>query len=147
RFLDVDGNPSNLSPVSDALQAGTVTHHDAPTDAQGNPIIAPVQPTLPPGIFVQSASTGFSPGQPELGYFEFKGAKSLTISNLDGPTEAPGHVTRRQILRNTSGQTLVFYVEVDTTDLAATSFTLTKVDGDLAAGEAVPLYDTQGNSL
>lgn len=61
-------------------------------------------------------------------------------TNLPVPTQPT--VVRRQILRNTDGQTETFYVDIDTTDLASTSLSSTREDDDLATQEAVPLFDT-----
>lgn len=88
RFVDEDGNFSNLSPVSN-----TVT-------ATGN--------------------------------------STVVFDNVAAPTESK--VVRRQILRNTAGQFLSFYIDIDTTDLSATSFSSTKTDDDLKAQSAVSLF-------
>jgi hypothetical protein len=90
RYIDADGNYSNLSPVSDVVTAtgnGTVLYSDVPvsTDAK---------------------------------------------------------VIGRQILRNTAGQFLVFYVDIATTDLTKTSFESTRTDSSLRSRPAVPLYNT-----
>lgn len=61
-------------------------------------------------------------------------------SNLPVPTQPT--IARRQILRNTDGQADVFYVDIDTTDLASTTLTSDRDDDELAAQEAVPLFDT-----
>ena len=61
------------------------------------------------------------------------------------PTQA--NVVRRQILRNTSGQASVFYVDIDTADLASTTFVSTNFDSTLLANTAVPIFDTAGNAL
>ncbi len=96
RFIDDDGNPSNLSPVSAEI--------------------------------------------------DVVGVNTFTYSNLAVPTQAK--VTRKQILRNTAGQNLTYYVDIDTTDVAATTLTSTIQDDTLLAQqEAVPLFDSQGNSL
>lgn len=95
RFIDVDENPSNLSPVTvaNALSAKA----------------------------------------------------TITYSNLDAPTEAK--VSRRQILRNTAGQTRTFYVDVDTEDLYATTATSTRTDSQLRLQDPVPLLDTYSRDL
>ncbi len=69
------------------------------------------------------------------------GVSSLTYSSVAVPTEAK--VARRQILRNTDGQTTTFYVDVDTTDLIATSFVTTRGDQSLLTQEAVPILDIE----
>lgn len=70
---------------------------------------------------------------------------TVTYSGVELPTEPK--VARRQILRNTSGQTAVFYIDVDTTDLSSTSFASTNDDTLLAARTPVPLFDSDGSPL
>jgi hypothetical protein len=53
----------------------------------------------------------------------------------------PSRIVRRQILRNAAGSLLIFYVDIDTTDLTSTSFTSVKDDDALRASEIVPLFD------
>jgi hypothetical protein len=89
RFVDADGNVSNLSPVSNTLTA-------------------------------DSNST-------------------IVYTNVQAPTE--DKVVRRQLLRNTTGQFLVFYVDVDTTDLSSSTFSSTNTDANLRNLTAVPLFD------
>lgn len=66
-------------------------------------------------------------------------------TNLPTPTE--GTVTRRQILRNTAGQFNVFYVDIDTTDIASTSLSSTRADASLAAQESQLIIDASAGSL
>jgi hypothetical protein len=74
------------------------------------------------------------------------GGTTVTYTAIPVPTEPK--VVRRQILRNTSGQTAVFYVDVDTTDCTSTGpFTSTKDDSTLAAQTAVSLFDIDGRPL
>lgn len=89
RFVDEDGNVSNLSPLSNTIE-------------------------------------------PE-------GVSTIVYTNVQAPTESK--VVRRQILRNTSGQLLTFYVDIDTTDLSASTFSSTKTDEQLRVETAVPLFD------
>jgi len=56
-------------------------------------------------------------------------------------------VARRQILRNTNGQTNVFYVDVDTTDLTTDTFLSLRTDSELQSQEPVALFDAESNSL
>lgn len=95
RFIDRDGNPSNLSPISNSVTAslaGLVMYTNVPLN--------------------------------------------------DDPK-----VERVQLLRNTSGQASVYYVDVDSTDLTGTTFTSAFTDSQLQVQEAVPLFDTFGNSI
>lgn len=89
RFVDNEGNVSNLSPVSDSVDLTTVA--------------------------------------------------TITYTSIEQSTDPK--VVRRQILRNTDGQLLVFYVDVDSDDLSATSLTSTKTDSQLRSGTAVPLFN------
>ena len=73
------------------------------------------------------------------------GATTLTYSNV--PTSDDPRVRRRQLLRNTDGQLRTFYIDIDTADLTATTFTTTKTDADLQAGTAVPVVDNEGDDL
>ncbi len=99
RFVDREGNPSDLSPVS----AGT------------------------------------------LGYANIT---SVTYSNVPVPTGLyAGKVFRRQVLRNTLGETGTFYVDIDTLDLTSTTLVSTTGDNLLAGGEPVPLVDDLGNAF
>ncbi len=70
---------------------------------------------------------------------------TITYTNVEAPTD--DKVTIRQILRNTAGQTAVFYVDVETTDLAATTFASVKTDTLLQAEEAVSLLDEDSRPL
>jgi hypothetical protein len=72
-------------------------------------------------------------------------AYGITYTNVAVPTQV--NVVRRQILRNSSGQADVFYVDVDTTDLVATTFASTQFDPLLTAGTSVPIFDNDGNAL
>ncbi len=95
RYVDIDNNVSNLSPVSNSL-------------------------------VVVSRSQ---------------------IDYTGVPTTMDSRVVKRQIIRNTSGQNSVYYVDVETTDLSATTFTSTQTDSLLATNEAVALFDNAGVSL
>jgi len=93
RFLDADGNVSNLSPVSTEVTADEAT--------------------------------------------------TVTYTNVPVPTE--GNIVRRQILRNTAGQFLTFYVDIDTTNLFDSTFTSVRTDEELRLQFPVPLFDDQLN--
>ncbi len=72
-------------------------------------------------------------------------AGQIDYTSVQVPTESK--VVYRQILRNTDGQTAVFYVDVETTDLVSTTFSSTNSDADLQAEEAVALFDDQDRLL
>lgn len=73
------------------------------------------------------------------------GIATITYTNVPVPTDTK--VQRRQILRNTAGQAAVFYVDVDTTDLASTTFTSTRSDNNLSAQVSQAILDQDGNPL
>lgn len=74
------------------------------------------------------------------------GVERVNYSGIPLPSEA--RVSRRQILRNTDGQTATFYVDIDTMDLAATEGLFSTLsDDDLSAQEAVPLLAADGSPL
>lgn len=110
RWLDADGNPSNLSPISNTIS----TIQDSPTPAEGE-------------------------------VAEVIGAETIEYSNV--PITDNERVVRVQILRNTNGQTRVFYVDVDSTDLTGDTFSSALTDSELSAQEIVPLFDADGRSI
>jgi hypothetical protein len=70
-------------------------------------------------------------------------AANYTYTNVPVPTDPK--VVRRQILRNTDGQTATFYVDVDTADIVSTSFSSANTDAQLQANEAVPILRPDGS--
>lgn len=95
RFVDSEGNVSNLSPISNEVDV----------------------------------------------------ADALSIDYTNVPLTEEGRVTRRQIIRNTSGQASTYFVDIDTTDLVSTSFSSTLDDATLGTQEAVVLLDTNNNVI
>lgn len=91
RFLDGDGNVSNLSPVSNTATATNNT--------------------------------------------------TAVYSNVAVPES--DNVVIRQILRNTAGQALTFYVDIETTNLFETDFTSALTDSELRLREPVALFDPE----
>lgn len=71
--------------------------------------------------------------------------QAVLYGNVIGTSDA--RVVRKQILRNTSGQATVYYVDVDTTNVAGANFSSTNTDSQLAANEPVALFDELGQSL
>jgi hypothetical protein len=69
----------------------------------------------------------------------------VAYANVPSPLDQK--VRRRQILRNTSGQTRTFYVAIDTEDLASPFFVDALSDDQLATQEAVPILDTDLSPL
>ena len=73
---------------------------------------------------------------------------SIRYTNLDRPIESgQERVVRRQILRNTAGQTSVFYVDIDTGDLSSDHLSSGRVDEELSTQEAQALFATDGTAL
>lgn len=93
RFVDADGNFSNLSPVSIEVTVASVL--------------------------------------------------TITYTGVEIPQEAK--IVSRQILRNTAGQADTYYVDVDTTDLGASTFSSTKTDALLSAETEVPIFNPDGS--
>jgi hypothetical protein len=79
---------------------------------------------------------------PLAGPVTLSAAGQVDYTNVPTPTEAK--VRYRQIVRNTAGQTQVFYVDVETDDLTSSSFSSELTDTLLQAQEAVALYDSDG---
>lgn len=73
------------------------------------------------------------------------GVLQIDYSSVDIPTSS--QVVSRQILRNASGNTSSYYLDITTTDLTATTFTSTKTDATLTAQTLVPIVDSEGNDL
>lgn len=67
--------------------------------------------------------------------------KRIVYSQVPTPTETK--VRSRQILRTLSGNSAVAYVDVDTTDLATTTFTSNVSDDDLSLRVGVTLLDSE----
>jgi hypothetical protein len=74
-------------------------------------------------------------------------ANATTITYTNVPIPADPAVIGKQILRNAAGEFLTFYVDVDTPNLAGTTFTSTTIDTTLQNQQAQALFDTNGNSL
>lgn len=66
-------------------------------------------------------------------------AGQINYSNLPVPTS--GKATRRQILRNTSGQAATYYVDVDDTNVSSPTATGYKTDAQLSTSDSVVLID------
>lgn len=69
----------------------------------------------------------------------------IDYSNLAVSTESK--VVRRQILRNTDGQGLVYYVDIDTEDLTSTTLSSTRDDTSLAGSDFQALLDENSRDL
>lgn len=169
RFLDAEGNPSNLSPISTSLSARNAAL--VLTDASNTVpiVITKTAHGLTTGTVVEIA--GVQGNEAANGIWAITSINantfSLDDSNGDGTYTTGGTVTpgthqvnytnvpiplttkavRKQILRNTNGQLTTFYVDVDTTSVSTTSFNSTRDDNQLAAQVAVPLLGVDGQIL
>lgn len=74
------------------------------------------------------------------------GRLGFNYSGVQAPTDAK--VVKRQILRNTSGQALTYYVAHETTDLTSTVFNNADIltDAQLQTKAAFALFDSDGRS-
>lgn len=173
RFVDRSGNLSSLSPISNVFTpktfVGTITNV-----TNASPMVVTIASTASLGtgqivkisgvygnaaangiwkIIVLSATTfslyagggvaSIASGTYNSGGTVTSGVSSLIYANVPTPTEAK--VTRRQILRNKDGDTSVFYIDIDTTDLTSSSFTSQTDDADLVT--EVPLTDDNAQTL
>jgi hypothetical protein len=169
RFVDKDGNYSNLSPIAGPYNAQSQT--GVVTDAtNASPIvIKSAGHSLATGTMVKISGVGGNTSANitttitviDNDHFSLDGShgtaaytgsgtwvsgiKTIVYSNVPIPAEAK--VVRRQILRNTDGQTQTFYVDVDTQDLTSTTFSSTMGDELLASQEAQALFDSSGAIL
>lgn len=171
RFVDADGSPSNLSPLSLST-----------TVSSKSGIIKDAASTTP--IVIESTAHGLANGQTvsisgvggipdadgiftvdvidsdffilvgsstDSGYSYtgggtwYAGVQRIVYTNVQVPTDP--RIVKRQILRNTNGQTEVFFVDVETTNLTSTVFYSTLTDEVLSDNEDVPLYDDNMNQI
>lgn len=117
------GDAMTLTPWGIGEISGTYVAYQRWIDAEGNPS----------NLSVVSAETLVT------------NASRITYTNVEAPTD--NRVARRQILRNTTGQQAVFYVDVDTEDLGNTTFNSELTDDQLETQPAVALFDEFGRSL
>lgn len=164
RFVDRYGNFSNLSPVSNEVDFGTDGPIDDVTYAPATGAVtvrsaehgrATGDAIIVEGVEGLALANGqwtitvldadrfrldgltLTTGKYQQGGRWVYGIKMVGYGNVAAPTEPK--VERRQILRNLDGNAEVFYVDIDTDDLASTAFLSAKSDEDLAAGVPVPL--------
>jgi hypothetical protein len=170
RYIDRFGFISNLSPISNTLDAeGTSTGNVTGATNASPIVITSTGHGLTTGdivviedvggnegangtwtITVVSADTfslddSAGDGAYTSGGTWTSGASTITFSNLELPSD--NKVVRRQILRNTDGQSNTYYVDLDSTDMSSTSLSSTKTDTQLATGEAVIILDDRGLPL
>jgi hypothetical protein len=169
RFIDSQDNVSDFSPISNTYTAQGLTGAISNITNATPLVVTSNAHGLPTGAWVKITGVGGITGANDTWQITRVDANnfSLDLSSGDGITPYTGggtwisgvstisytsvplptesKVVRRQILRNTDGQATTFYVDVDTTNLIATSFTSTQTDTFLQSGISVPLLDTSGN--
>jgi hypothetical protein len=163
RYIDKAGNPSDLSPVSNAMDTGRdgfieslkidgtkiLVRSEAHGLATGNPIViegvegpnfALCNNTWAVTVVDEDTFTiplSITSGSYNQGGTWTYGVETIVYGNVQVPAEAK--VARRQILRNLSGNADTLYVDIDTDDLTSTAFASDREDDDLATQEAVPM--------
>lgn len=169
RFLDADGLVTNLSPISNEITPSTATGIVASATNANPVVIGNVAHGLSTGDTVKvsgvegntaaNASTtvtvidadSFSldgvvgNGDYTQGGVWHQGVQKFTYSSV--PVSSDSRVTKRQILRNLDGNSAVYYVDIETTDLVATTFETTKADTTLSTNASVALRSASGRDL
>ncbi len=165
RFVDDRGNFSNVSPVSDLyeaisttitisdatfaspIQITTTTNHGLATgqsvhikNVSGNTGANGIRTVTVTGPTTFTLDSSFGSGSYTGGGTMTTGVSSIDYSSL--PVSSDSKVARRQVLRNKDGNADVYYVDIDTTNLASTSLSSTSTSLDL--GDPVPLFDDEG---
>ena len=183
RFVDEDGNFSDLSPISNQVAAGKYGYISGVTLSAGTVRITSTNHGLSAGNLISIdgiVGTPYANGyfaislvtdantftitpsvdrQGNLSVFPISLTGSsnyqsggtwtldVAISYTSVPVPVESKVVRKQILRNTSQQSLTYYLDIDTTDINGTTFSSTKNDNDLIGSTAVPLFDDNGNDI
>lgn len=169
RFLDASNNPSNLSPVSDAVAIGQSEGTITNVTSGNPPVVTSAAHGLTSGstvnitgvsgitningtntITVVDADSFSLDSVNGVGTYSgggswASGSGSVAYTNVAVPTDP--RIVTKQILRNTAGQALVYYVDVETQDLQSTTFTSTNSDSILSAGVSVPLFASDGQPI
>ena len=171
RFVDRFGFYSNLSPISNTLAAQNLGTAGNITNAT---FTAPIQITsashgLATGTIIKITGVGGNTSANGTWTIVALDANTFTLNGSSGnntytgsgtwvsgvstinytgvATTTDSKVVRRQILRNTDGQAITYYVDLDTTDLSTTAFSSTKNDTTLATGESQAILDQSGLPL
>ncbi len=170
RYQDLQGNYSNLSPVSAVVSLlGTGGSITGATNTGPIRITTSGAHGLTDGDIVRIEGTTGNTGciatwevtvisstefdlDGSYGDGDYTGGGTWTpgideVIYSDIPVPTNSKVVRKQILRNTDGQFTTFYVDVDTDDLAETDFTSTRGDEELFSQEAQALLTTDGAEL
>jgi hypothetical protein len=170
RFGDDLGNWSNLSPISSLYEpAAVAVDIDGATNATpivittsgahgvstGNKVLiqdvggniaanglwtATVLTTTTLELDGSSGSGSFSGGGTIT-----RGVGQIDYTSIQAPSDTK--VTKKQILRNKDGDARVFYVDIETTSIATTSFTSTKTSDQLSDPVALTDSDENDNAV
>lgn len=170
RFIDADGTASNLSPLSlpitvnsksgSIVDASSTTPVVLESTAHG---LATGQTVTVIGMGgIVSANGTFTIDVIDADFFIlvnssnddmdytgggiwYAGVQRVVYRNVQIPSDP--RIVKRQLLRNTNGQSEVFFVDYETTDLKSTVFFSTLTDEQLSDKEDVPLYDADMNQI
>lgn len=161
RFVDDRGKPGPLSPMSSPFSlGGDGLIDDLYADADGQVVIVCDRPHGVVGVgSVEFRDTpGIGSGLRQVTALDatrlrvpgvlaaavewggggwIRGSASVAYAAV--PTTSDPKIVRRQILRSLEGTTDALYVDVETTDMLATTFQSSLSDDALSAREAVPL--------
>jgi len=174
RFVDRSGNLSSLSPISDPYVTNSTTFATITGATNASPIVltlsaAPgwgtgqiikvtgvlgnlaangifqviMQTPTTAALYLGGGVASLGSGTYNSGGTATTGVQQITYSNVAVSTETK--VTRRQILRNKDGDTSVFFIDIDTTDLTSTTFNSQTDDASLVTD--VSLTDVNGETL
>jgi hypothetical protein len=164
RYIDDEGNPSNLSPIGIAFNSGYdslidnvdfVPNTGVVTITSLNHGLTGTQPVTISGVRGVNVNGNFTVRVVDEdtfvvqglvvtgGFYEGggswqTGSAVITYTGVQQPNDFT--IVRRQVLRNLSGNMESLYVDVDTTDLTSTTFLSAGTDEQLIGGIAVPLY-------
>jgi hypothetical protein len=170
RFVDRDGNYSNLSPVSTLYEAKNGTVRTITGASNATPIVITSSAHgLTDGDTVRVEGVGGNTSANVTATITFLTVNTFSLDDSSGTADYTGggtftagvetitytgleaavdpKIARRQVLRNTDGQADVFYVDLDTTDLSSTSLSSTKDDETLSAQESQAILDERGGLL
>lgn len=161
RYIDRAGNPSALSPISNAVDFGRDGAIQDVSAASGQVVITSPHHGLATGEVVIIGGVGGAPANGEWPVYVLDAdrfALPIAAQSVSGWTgggwwtwgiafvayqslakPAEDKVVRRQILRTLDGDASVFYVDIDTTDLTSDVLLSSRDDDSLAGQEAVPL--------
>jgi hypothetical protein len=164
RFISEDGTPSNLSPLSNLLSVSSKTGEITNVSQTTPLVVESMAHGLADGQYVTVSGVGgvttangnFQIEIIDQDFFTLVGSTAsglytgggswlagvgkVVYSNVPVPTDQK--IVKRQLLRNTHGQTEVFFVDIETENLTGKAFFSDKTDEQLVEQEAVPLYDS-----